>query len=683
MLDPTPTPATPDALATTESPSPGSPGEPAPAPRPEVAAAEGASVAPRARAKERSTWLATLSTHLAVVAGMTAMTALHTWPTIKQVRGYILGNNEDTWMNIWHLWWMRQALWVHPQNPFHSPLVHYPLGADMYWHTLCFAKTAWGALLLAFMTPESAYTVVFLATFVMTGYTGWLLLRDRLEKAGSAPLHAFVAAFVGACAFNFSRYHMCQANNHLNLGSLEGVPLYLFFFFRYLERGRRRDLVGVALAALYTLLCEYYYLAYLAVFSAFWIAAMCWQRKPLLRWRSLQDLTVRRGAHIALAVAVACAPMLAALLIHAFPQPVSPYHGDVDYYADLAGFVYPDRWSGHFAAMSAASRNLVEHLEGNGEEGGFFIGYVTPVLCLLGMGRGLPDRKRWLALGVLFATLSLGVTLTVAGVRDISPTYPIGVAALAIALSRTLRKSPLFHDLGIFLGLSAVYLYFFPITANGGVWKIQIPLPYALFKSVVPLFGRGGMPVRLEVVLTLTIGVLLANSAAELAKLLGRHRVLGAALALVLLVAPTYEYRQVLPWANVPVGQTSPIHEQIRKEDPGIAVFTDGSVLAQYEQTRHHHPITFARLSRVPVKEEDMMQGPLWQMLQHHHDLLGRKASPDIDAEMREYLKTNRIKYYVSHSRDAACDRFITERLKGTKAYDGPYMEGWVFPYVK
>src|SRR5262245_59086124 len=235
---------------------------------------------------------------------MSGLTALHLWPLPKRIGDGVPGGLEDTWMNVWHLWWMRQALFERPQNPFFAPILHWPRGAELYWHSLAPAKTAWGALLLGFMRPETAYGALLAATFVVTGYTTWLLLRYLLVRGGFAEPIAAAAAFAGACAFNFSRYHLAHAHAHLNLVSLEGIPVYLLFFLRWLETGRRRDLAFLGLAALYTALCDYYYLLYLALFSAAWLLADRWRRGALLSPAALADPALRRGAAAALAALV-------------------------------------------------------------------------------------------------------------------------------------------------------------------------------------------------------------------------------------------------------------------------------------------------------------------------------------------------------------------------------------------
>ena len=79
--------------------------------------------------------------HPLVLAALSALTVLHTWPLAARLRGHVAGGTEDVFMNMWHLWWMRQVLWEAPASPYFAPGLHWPLGAEMYWHTLAPAKT--------------------------------------------------------------------------------------------------------------------------------------------------------------------------------------------------------------------------------------------------------------------------------------------------------------------------------------------------------------------------------------------------------------------------------------------------------------------------------------------------------------------------------------------------------------
>lgn len=228
------------------------------------------------------------------------------------------------------------------------------------------------------MPVETAYNVVLFGSFVLTGYTSWLLLRYLLERAGHGPWLSAAAALAGACVFNFSRYHLDHAIAHLNLSALEGLPLYLLCFFRWLDEGKRKWLVGLALCALYVLLCDYYYLVYIALFSLLWVVAERWKRGPLFSADTWRDPVVRRAVVAGVAAGLACVPPMVPLLLHAFPAPLQIHHGDSDYFTDLYAFFIPDTRSAWMTEVPEKARAFAQDLvrakmSGNVEESGTFL----------------------------------------------------------------------------------------------------------------------------------------------------------------------------------------------------------------------------------------------------------------------------------------------------------------------
>ncbi|EAU63641.1 hypothetical protein STIAU_7602 [Stigmatella aurantiaca DW4/3-1] len=584
---------------------------------------------------------------------------------------------------MWHFWWMRQAAWVDPQNPFFAPVLHWPLGAELYWHTLSPAKTGWGVVLLPFMGPEVAYNLVIFGTFVLTGYTAWLLLNDLLRRAGVSPGLAAAAAVAGACAFDFSRYHLSHANAHLNLSALEGIPFYLWCFFRWLDEGKRRWWIGLALGALYVLLCDYYYLLYIALLSFAWIVAERWRRGPLLSLDSLGDPLLRRAGWAAAAAGIACVPPLVPLLAHLHPAPIGGHHGDSDYFTDLYAFFLPDPFSAWIEGAPARVRSLVggllrEKMASNAEEAGTFLGFLTLGLAAFALWRGVPEGRRWAGLGVGFAVLSMGTVLSIGGVSQ----HPVSVLLLAfLALAAVMpgwRQRVWRRDVLVLLAYLTVMSFLEPFTSFSRELKVQVPMPYVVFKHVVPLFKQGGMPVRFELLTTLSLSVLVAFAAAHLGALAARKEArLGVAVALLTALVPNLEYRNQ-PMQMVPLPKLPPVFEEIRDAPAPAAVFTD-NVLGQWEQVMHGKPVSFARLSRTPVREAEMLKLRLFRVLEAVDGLAG-PITPEEQEQMRAYLKEHHFRWYVAHSFYPLRHKFVTQVLGGELVHRDSLYTVYRFP---
>jgi hypothetical protein len=612
---------------------------------------------------------------------MAALAVLHTWPLARDYSGHLAGGLADPYITSWQFWWMKQALVTQPQNPWFTPLLHHPLGADLYWHTLMPGKTILGVVIPLF-SPEELYNLSILASFALTGWTTWLLFRWLLEKAGQPAARAAAAAFAGAVAFDFCRYHLAHAHAHLNLVALEGLPLYLLFFLRWLDDGRRRWLLLLALAALYTASCDFYYLAYEAIFSAAWLIADRWRRGPLLSLASLGDPALSRGAWAALAALLACSPLLLMLARHANPEPFCYFHKDADYFTDLAGFFFPDRlsyWYQH-GWLSPAARAVVARLPGNLEEGGYWLGWATPACALWALLKGIPDGRRWLGIAAVLALCSFGVNLSVAGEIELSPSIPLGLITVALV---GLRWSGfrVRRDVIAALAIATLYFTLVPAQANDLPFTVRVPMPYLLMKEL-PFLSRGGMPNRLALFLELAIGVFFAFAAARLAeRLAGRGRAVALSAAVAMAAIPSFEFRDgtmlMAPLEPVPA-----LFEEIRRAPPEWAVFVDANELSEFDQIRHGHPISYAYLSRVPRPNVDLIESRLYRILMRGTGLEEPFRPGELE-EMRKFLQDHKFKWYVAHALEPRRRAFVQGELGGELVQDDGRHVAYVFNWVR
>jgi hypothetical protein len=264
--------------------------------------------------------------------------------------------------------------------------------------------------------------------------------------------------------------------------------------------------------------------------------------------------------------------------------------------------------------------------------------------------------------------------LHIGGERRHSPVVLLVGAILLLLLQRPRAGGSWKRDALIALLACAAAGLVLPFTAFGARYTAEIPLPYLVFKDVVPLFGHGGMPVRFQFMTTLSMSVLVAFAAAFIgSRASARHAVAGLTAAALVALVPNLEYRRV-PMPMQPAPVLPAIFEEIAGAPPEVAVATD-SVMGQYEQIFHHHPITFARQSRIPAGELAFEQTPLMQAL-HRHSC--RDGVSDAEREqMRGFLREHHIRYYVAHW--PPCDAWIREVLGGTLAHAGG--ERWVYRF--
>src|SRR5207244_13104555 len=74
--------------------------------------------------------------HVGALVVFALLSVAATWPTVLHLTTQGLGEHQiDRAQSIWDLWWVKVALLDRHINPFHTDLLFYPQGADLYFHT--------------------------------------------------------------------------------------------------------------------------------------------------------------------------------------------------------------------------------------------------------------------------------------------------------------------------------------------------------------------------------------------------------------------------------------------------------------------------------------------------------------------------------------------------------------------
>ncbi|MHC4380206.1 MAG: hypothetical protein ACYSU1_03830 [Planctomycetota bacterium] len=153
-----------------------------------------------------------------VVAGFLGLTALYYWPMITDPdQVWIVG--RDYFQNSWNLWWVDHATqngepWLFTDRLFS------PTGTSLAMHTISFTNTLPAMVLQQAlgMSVATAYTVMFLSAFPLSGLGAWALARYLT----GAPL----AAFGAGVFYAFHPYHNSMLSQ-LNNIQFQWIPLVL------------------------------------------------------------------------------------------------------------------------------------------------------------------------------------------------------------------------------------------------------------------------------------------------------------------------------------------------------------------------------------------------------------------------------------------------------------------------
>jgi uncharacterized membrane protein len=174
--------------------------------------------------------------HIAVVLGYALLTFVLTLPIGLRLSSEVPGGG-DAWQHVWNLWWVKEALLTYHTNPYHTDLLFYPEGANLYFHTLVLTAGLMGIpLQLLGLDLITTYNVILLLSFVIGGYGMYLLCRYLTRNEW--------ASFVGGIVFAFAPYHMAHLFGHMNLASLHWIPFYVLLLLKAADApgGSRLDI---------------------------------------------------------------------------------------------------------------------------------------------------------------------------------------------------------------------------------------------------------------------------------------------------------------------------------------------------------------------------------------------------------------------------------------------------------
>jgi hypothetical protein len=324
------------------------------------------------------------------------MFTLLTWPLMLRLPTHFFADDGDGLQNVWNLWWVARAV-SEGASPWWTAHLHHPGGVSLLGHTLNPFNGFVALPLSRAFGPVVAHNLIVVGAFVIAGLTAFhLSLHLMKDRRGS-----LLAGFL----FTFSSYHFAHAEGHLQLVSLQWIPLFLLLWIRLLERPSIAIAIAASGALVLVLLCDYYYFGF-CVLAAIVVAAA---RRDLLRPEHRAPL----GTFLAAAI-VTCGPLLGALSLLALRDPLTGAHAAREFSLDLAAAWIP---GGHWR-FAALTRPLWSRLPGNIHESSVATGIAASVLAVLAARRGgLGPWTRAIAVaGAVFFLLALGPVLQVAGV---------------------------------------------------------------------------------------------------------------------------------------------------------------------------------------------------------------------------------------------------------------------------
>lgn len=344
-----------------------------------------------------------INRNIIVIVLFFLITIIYTYPLINNFTTYLAGNEGDGWQNVWNIWWMQESLIDNFQNPYFTNKLHYPQGITLALHTLSPLNTIIGAILSTFVNYITAYNILFVLSFIASGY-GMYLLAYYISKNRIA---SFLAGFIYA----FSPYHMGHGLGHLNLISLQWMPLFFLYFLKMLNKFNKKNIILVSLFFIFNVLSSFYYAAFLLLICGLYLFYFFVKEKDLLRIKKLLPAS--------LIVIILISPFFIYIASQLSISTFITTNDPEEWSADLLSYFIPSR----IQTIGNYFTGITNKFTGNYAETNYYLGYILIIIAIYGFWK---LRKRifvqFLGLAsVIFFILSLGMHLNVIGIRTLIP----------------------------------------------------------------------------------------------------------------------------------------------------------------------------------------------------------------------------------------------------------------------
>ncbi len=162
--------------------------------------------------------------HLSALLIFTLLSIIATWPMFPQLGGYVIDKGDPLY-SIWAMAWQAHALATDPLGIFDTNIL-YPFKGTLAFDEISFAEAVLAAPVYWLSgNPVLSHNLLLLASFALSGYGVWLLVR---EISGST-----LAGYVAGSAFAFSFYRLNHLP-HMTLINTQWMPFLLLAAYKLL-----------------------------------------------------------------------------------------------------------------------------------------------------------------------------------------------------------------------------------------------------------------------------------------------------------------------------------------------------------------------------------------------------------------------------------------------------------------
>jgi hypothetical protein len=360
-----------------------------------------------------------LSRAVIVVIVFALLTVILTWPvmerlssglpTLRQLPGWVPGDS-DGWLFLWNMWWVWKSLKSPEHSVFETDMIFWPHHVSLRFHSLSLVNCCIGVLIHHFQPNWlTVYNILFLASYILSGLFCWLLLFWLTKSPG--------AGFIGSFIFTFCPYHFLHSLEHLNLTSIQWLPLSLLLFLHFRSTRKPWSIIALSLSIALTYFVSFYYVLMCAFL--FFLLLLCDLVKLPLATEVESRTTGKNWHYSGIAFAATALVIGLCTFTTLSPGEMENYRQmssieQMIYSADLTSYLVPNPLHPLWGEYSTL---ILESLPGNIVEKTITPGLVSLslLMLLLVTRRTGKAAKTWLLIGLVFVILSLGPVLTFDG----------------------------------------------------------------------------------------------------------------------------------------------------------------------------------------------------------------------------------------------------------------------------
>jgi uncharacterized protein YjeT (DUF2065 family) len=343
---------------------------------------------------------------LVPLVGFVGLAVVSSAPLVLFATEYVVGAGGDPWQTLWRFAAKEEQL---RQEGWGFLLSQELVGGG---EARLVNLSVWPWMIVHGLLGEPlAYNVIWLLSFVFSGYGVYLLVRLILRQHGGG--ESQMPAFLAGVVYMFQPLHVAHGYGHFGALQTQWLPLIVWSCLLWLEKPRVWKLAltgGLLIVQAWT---EHHYALWLTIF--FLLAAIA--------WRKLISERLKQPANL---VTVGLAVLVVGLVVASSYWPTWRLAGGdaeslvlgqeqtIRFSADIFSFFVPASFHSVWGGLS--NWLFGQYFTGNVTEATHFLG-LLPVLAVIFFRSYIPssERRFWLVVAGVFGIIALGPRLHILG----------------------------------------------------------------------------------------------------------------------------------------------------------------------------------------------------------------------------------------------------------------------------